>query len=577
MLRQARIGSLLAVMVASLTSVAEAHEGFGLNRFDPSERGSYWFSADSLDLRGQNRWALGVVADWAHEPLVLTDEEGNSVASVIEDQFFVHAGLSVTLAERVRFGLNLPVLLYQEGSEVLGPTGTIRPSSDATIGELRLSADVRLFGELNDPATLSLGARAYFPTGSRAAFTTDGVFSMLPQLQLAGRVSSFVYAARTGVRIRGREQNFGSEPIGSELVFGAALGVIALDDRLVVGPELWGSSVVSDGAEAFFGQSSTAFEGILGAHLDAVKGLRIGLGFGPGLTNGMGAPAVRYLASVEWVPPIEQAPPPPPADGDQDGIPDTEDACPLEAGVPSPEPGKHGCPLPPADGDRDADGVLDSADACPAEAGPPNDDPKLNGCPLPDADGDGITDADDSCPQEKGVPDLADKSKHGCPLPLDTDNDGILDPDDACPKQPGTPNADPKKNGCPKAIVTDTRIEILDRVEFDTGKATLTAESDGVLSAVAKILKEHPEIKKVSVEGHTDSRGAKAQNLELSKRRAAAVVKWLVENGVEASRLTSQGFGPDRPIDSNETDEGRQNNRRVEFKILEGAPAAAAP
>ena len=78
MLRQARIGSLLAVMVASLTSVAEAHEGFGLNRFDPSERGSYWFSADSLDLRGQNRWALGVVADWAHEPLVLTDEEGNS-------------------------------------------------------------------------------------------------------------------------------------------------------------------------------------------------------------------------------------------------------------------------------------------------------------------------------------------------------------------------------------------------------------------------------------------------------------------------------------------------------------------
>lgn len=573
--RRVRVVGSSALVIACLTNVGAAHEGFGLDRFDPSDRGSHWFSADSLDFRGSQRWALGVVADYAHEPLVLIDEQGNTVTAVIDDQFFVHAGLSLTLAERVRFGLNLPVLLFQDGDDVEGPTGIIRPSSDATLGDLRLSADVRLFGEQNAPFTLSAGARAYFPTGSRSAFTSDGVFSMLPQLQVAGRVKSLVYAARGGVRIRGREQNFGGEPVGSELVFGAALGVIAFDDRLVVGPELWGSSVVSDGPDAFFGQSSTAFEGILGAHFDAVKGLRVGLGFGPGVTDGMGAPAMRYLASIEWVQPTEDAPPPPPSDQDEDGITDSEDACPLEAGGPDPDPGKNGCPVAPPD--TDADGILDSADACPAEAGPQNEDPKLNGCPLPaDADADSIVDAEDACPKDKGVPNLDDKSKHGCPLPLDSDGDGILDAQDACPKQAGTSNADPSKNGCPKAIVTATRIEILDRVEFETAKATLTTESDAVLSAVAKILKDHPEIKKVNVEGHTDNRGPKGVNADLSRRRAAAVVQWLVANGVEASRLTSQGFGPDRPIDSNDTDAGRQNNRRVEFKIVEGTPVEGA-
>ena len=77
----------------------------------------------------------------------------------------------------------------------------------------------------------------------------------------------------------------------------------------------------------------------------------------------------------------------------------------------------------------------------------------------------------------------------------------------------------------------------------------------------------HPEIKSVSVEGHTDDRGAAAMNKRLSAARAAAVVKWLVAHGVKADRLSSQGFGFERPLVPNDSDEGRTKNRRVEFHI----------
>ncbi len=84
------------------------------------------------------------------------------------------------------------------------------------------------------------------------------------------------------------------------------------------------------------------------------------------------------------------------------------------------------------------------------------------------------------------------------------------------------------------------------------------------------IFNEHPEIKKVRVEGHTDNRGGAAMNMGLSSRRAASVAAWLIKHGVDKSRLSSKGFGLTKPIDSNATEEGRQNNRRVELHIESG-------
>jgi OmpA-OmpF porin, OOP family len=150
---------------------SQAETGFALDRFDPSERGSHWFFADSLDIRGSGRWAFGVIGDFAHEPLVLRDSNGDEVAQVVSAQFFLHLGGSVVLADRLRFGLNLPILVYQNAFAVQGPTGLVSPRESATLGELRVGTDLRLFGYGGDPFTLGLGVRAYFPTGSRAAFT----------------------------------------------------------------------------------------------------------------------------------------------------------------------------------------------------------------------------------------------------------------------------------------------------------------------------------------------------------------------------------------------------------------------
>jgi outer membrane protein OmpA-like peptidoglycan-associated protein len=345
------------------------------------------------------------------------------------------------------------------------------------------------------------------------------------------------------------------------------------DQRLVLGPELYGSTNVTS-SDAFFARRTSPFEVLFGAHYMATRDVRIGAGIGPGLTRGLGAPEFRGLLSLEYAPdvvkPVEAAPPPP--DRDHDGILDADDACPDVPGVQTDDPKTNGCPPP---NDRDHDGIVDEQDACPDEAGVKTDDAKTNGCPPPkDRDHDGIVDEQDACPDEAGVK-TDDPKTNGCPPPKDRDKDGIIDEQDACPDAPGPANSDPKKNGCPEARVESGQIKILERVEFENNSAKLRPESDHVLNAVLDVMKSHPEFNKLSVEGHTDNHGAAAYNKRLSEQRAGAVVKWLVDHGVARERLSAQGFGLERPIDTNATEDGRQNNRRVEFHILEvdGKPA----
>ena len=107
-------------------------------------------------------------------------------------------------------------------------------------------------------------------------------------------------------------------------------------------------------------------------------------------------------------------------------------------------------------------------------------------------------------------------------------------------------------------------------MKFKTDSAVILKESNYILASIVKVLKENPEIKKVRVEGHTDTQGKPKHNKKLSERRAASVVKWLVKNGISKKRFTSAGFGQERPIATNQTEEGRRENRRVEFHIVDG-------
>jgi outer membrane protein OmpA-like peptidoglycan-associated protein len=355
------------------------------------------------------------------------------------------------------------------------------------------------------------------------------------------------------------------------MTFTAAAGVRVANKRVVIGPELYGSTVVSDGGDGFMKKRTTPVELLFGTHA-RLGDFQVGAGVGPGISRGVGAPDFRVVASLTWFPePAKPQPVVPPTDRDEDGIADGADACPDVAGPKNDDPTKNGCPPPP---DRDQDGIIDSEDACPDEAGPRNEDPTKNGCPPPpDRDQDGIIDSEDACPDEAGVR-SDDPKKNGCPPPKDTDGDGITDDIDACVKDPGPRNEDPKKNGCPKAIMVADEVKILDRIEFDVDKATLRPESESILQAVADILQAHPEIAKIQIQGHTDNKGARAHNQNLSQRRANAVMKWLTLKGIDAKRLEARGFGQDQPIDANTTDAGRQNNRRVQFIITNKADAS---
>ncbi len=247
-------------------------------------------------------------------------------------------------------------------------------------------------------------------------------------------------------------------------------------------------------------------------------------------------------------------------DSDGDGIPDDEDDCPY---IPGPEE-NYGCPWP----DRDGDGVPDHLDECPDVPGPAWND----GCPIEDRDGDGIPDDEDACPDEFGIPEL-----DGCP-PTDSSGDGIPDHLDACPDVKGSPEFDgclppePEPEEEPREYqlveLHRDRIEIRQRVHFETAKWRILEDSFDLLNEVAQVLEDHPRIK-IRIEGHTDNVGGAAMNLQLSQNRAESVRDYLIERGVSPDRMEAVGFGLTRPIASNETAVGREQNRRVEFVIIE--------
>jgi OmpA-OmpF porin, OOP family len=232
-------------------------------------------------------------------------------------------------------------------------------------------------------------------------------------------------------------------------------------------------------------------------------------------------------------------------DTDGDKIIDKDDSCPEVAGLAA----FNGCP------DTDGDGVADKDDKCPTVAGLKN----MAGCP--DSDGDGVTDASDKCPTVKGP-----SANGGCPY-TDRDGDGILDKDDKCPDVKGVA----ANNGCPVEVVSEDVIKKLNDyakiILFDTSKSSFQAQTMPVLQAITAILKEYPATK-FAIEGHTDSAGKADKNLALSKDRAAAVMNYLVTNGIAADRLTSAGFGSTMPIADNKTKEGKASNRRVEVKLV---------
>lgn len=471
------------------------------------------------------------------------------------------------------------------------PPGALLTDTKVSLGDVRVTPRLRLFEPEGDSGYgLALLVPVWLPTGDRDIYAGEKL-RVEPKLAFEAVTPDLSFGLNIGYQFRGRTRLLDTK-VDDMGTWGVALGLRVVEALRVI-VELSGRlNLQSDDFTS--GDAPTELLGAL--RLTSGRFLAQ-LGGGPGLIRGIGGPSYRLLGAIALLP----APPEPPdadhdgvldaddkcinepedkdgyqdddgcpdLDNDGDGIPDATDRCPSEAEDADGFEDQDGCP----DVDNDHDEILDPQDACPGIPGPPNSTPAANGCP--DRDGDGIADGQDSCPDTPGVL-SSEPGKNGCPVNLDHDDDGILDKDDACPDAAGPANPDPKRNGCPKARVEAGQIKITERIEFVSGKAELAPSSTPILQAVLQVMEAHPEITHLQVEGHTDSRGEEKLNETLSRRRAESVKRWLVGKGIDAGRLDARGFGESRPIDTNDTAEGRTSNRRVEFHI-QGPAGESAP
>ena len=221
-----------------------------------------------------------------------------------------------------------------------------------------------------------------------------------------------------------------------------------------------------------------------------------------------------------------------------------------------------------ANEDRDGDGIVNSLDACPDSPEDFDQFQDEDGCPESDNDRDGISDALDKCPLAPEDIDLY-QDEDGCPDP-DNDADGILDVEDLCPNEKETVNGYADHDGCPDADqvrVVGEKIVLDEQVLFETNQSQIRPESNKLLERLAKLLSEHPEYTKISVDGHTDERGSDDLNQRLSEERAKSVMNFLVGHGIAAGRLSARGFGASQPRIANSDPLAYTLNRRVEFHV----------
>lgn len=469
----------------------------------------------------------------------------------VEAQLVGYADIGVELLERLAFQVQFPFVAYQQGNPTsLTNAGVPGNATTEPAAPMDLRLDARLIGFRSDSRAFKIGlmSAVWLPTGNELAWAGDKGTSGAIAVAAEYDFRSVVLALNTGLHFR-PVAGLNDFRLSDEWRLGLGAFVPLRDGTVRLGGEVFASTGLGDGT--FFDGDNTPVEWMFEGRV-ALDGKRrgwFGAGGGTRLSAGY-APDFRVVALV----------------GSSFGV---EDSTPVQRvkRVRVEKFADHGA-------DSDKDGLPDDVDLCPNEAEdkkPPYVD---DGCPAPpDRDGDGVADANDKCPDQPEDLDTID-DLDGCPED-DVDKDGVADASDACPREPGEPSADPAKNGCPqfiRRVTGSSEIQILQQIQFATGSAKILVVSYKILDEVAKLMRANPDIKHVAIEGHTDDRGPDDLNMRLSNDRAHSVMQHLINLGIEESRLSAAGFGETRPIADNQTEEGRQKNRRVEFHIRDVGP-----
>ncbi len=485
----------------------------------------------------------------------LADSEPNPFAHEVT----TYLGAGVQLNKRLAFELMLPIAWISAGDEPSNIGSGFQ--NGTTLYDLRLS--LRALAVESDDKKFRWGAGGALtvPTGTETRFGSDGETGVWLFTNAEHHFDDWMLVWMVGPHFR---QQQGPRPsslqVGNEARYSIGGFVPMRGDDLQIGVELFGSLgfdevIKTEGTtdqteNAFLRGQNSPLEWLAQGRWNMGKEKKwyIMAGGGTRLTPGYGAPDIRLLGQIGSHVYLS------------DIGPDSEPKIrkPLERV--SLEPDK----------DTDGDGFPDDIDQCVTikeDGKPPYPD---DGCPDLDTDDDGILDKDDKCvtvPEDKdGIQD-----EDGCPEE-DADKDGVLDVDDACPEVKGVKSEDAEKNGCPeekkkKIFVGRNEIQLLEPIQFEYNRANILPVSFPILDEVVELMKDRTTLR-LGIYGHTDNQGGADYNKALSDRRATAVVNYIVNKGIAKERLESAGYGMERPVGDNNTEEGRAKNRRVEFKIL---------
>ena len=558
----ARSGRIVVALCICLVSglgsrtVQAGNPALNTQTFRPPAFPNDVFGVRGADLPPHLTASGALVFGYARRPLVFVEDvEGGRSHAVVDHQVTMDLLASFSFFDRAGIGLALPLFLFQRGED--RGFVPIASYSSFAVGDLRISPVVVLLPHRGRGVGVALDLTFSVPTAQGGRFASDRGVTFSPTVAVEVAYEPIRVALELGYRVR-EDVRMGPIVAGDQILMGLSVAV-------PVGPEgfeLLADLQLATAAERPFGSAvDNQLEARLGAGHRFPFGLGVRAGVGAGLLDGWGTPSFRVFVQVGYDALMGGR------DPDGDGLVGDDDHCPDEAEDEDGFDDHDGCP----ELDNDGDGIPDDRDRCPLLEEDFDGFQDDDGCPEADNDGDGIPDPKDACPNDAEDMDNYEDDD-GCP-DVDNDGDGFPDASDRCPDEAETPNGYQDDDGCadtlPVAREAD-RLVLAEKIAFvDPERTEVDPSSLEILRALAGFLESHPEISLVQVEAHTDSVGGYDQNMRRSQRQAAAVVRVLVELGVFPERLKAAGFGESSPIAPNTDEEGREENRRIDFVIVE--------
>jgi len=554
-------------MIASLallsTAYAQVVDGqtpeINAQAFRPTVdgRGTLW--TDDASMPGFGASARFLLS-YTDSPLVYVvdgQDELGIVRNLVQADVLAGIGLGP-----LRLGFDLPVYLFARGDVGAGEGG---------LGDVAADGKLTLFGKdapIEAPIDIAAQGRVAFPTATvQTALGAPGV-GYEAALIVSRKIDRTLLAVNAGTRVA-PAADLENISIADAFVWRAGVGYDIGSGGGVAG-EVIGQATY---AAPLANPAGLPIEAMLSGYARAGENVMLRAGVGRGLTSGISSPDLRVVLGLAVEPRGEAK------DSDNDGIVDRSDGCPQQAEDLDLFEDGDGCP----DTDNDRDGVLDRQDTCPLDPEDVDSYKDRDGCPDPNtmATLRVVDHTGRPLDLSKGVlqgPDI-DRTFSGGELALELPPGTYTLAGRAGTYEPNTASFEIVPGGPQTALVMLTkqqnvlvsvsrdRIDLKDKVYFETSSAQIKPSSHGLLEQAIQIVRDYPEIALLRIEGHTDKRGSDSYNLELSKQRAASVMAYFIDQGIDPSRLTSEGFGETSPLDPADTQAAHSKNRRVDFFI----------